>query len=164
MKQLKTIVQLRRKNINEYNNDEVFRRGEVLFVDSFDEGLRIKVADGETKFADLDFLDDINYIIIRGYFYENNFYKDSAHRKKIKPSKIKIYIDNTNNRVYLYDGTDFHVVNEVPLADPNTPGILKLYGSLGFNKDGTCDQNTITTEVNKKVGANLEDDVLLLKK
>lgn len=46
----------------------------------------------------------------------------------------------------------YQIENTLPIATDTEPGITKLYTTTGSNTDGTMDQNSITTELNKKSG------------
>ena len=48
--------------------------------------------------------------VVAGYYYNGNFYEDSAHTTQISGLKGYIYIDLTEDKLYLYDGSQF-VIN-----------------------------------------------------
>ena len=74
-------VALRRDNDYNYKKIEntfVPANGEVCFVDVAGYGLKTKVGDGVSTFAQLSYIDEpilqnINNLIVKGYFYQNKF-------------------------------------------------------------------------------------------
>ena len=45
--------------------------------------------------------------IIEGYYYNGNFYLDSAHQQKITGEESKIYVDLETNKTYRWGGTTY---------------------------------------------------------
>ena len=84
MKIINAIIRLRRDN--DYNfetikNTFIPANGEVVLVDTAGKGLRAKVGDGITTWANLNYTDEglrqeIQNVIIRGYYHEGLFYTD----------------------------------------------------------------------------------------
>ena len=78
-----SVVTLRRDNDYNYKKIEntfIPANGEVCFVDVAGYGLRMKVGDGISTFAQLPYIDEtilksIDSLIVKGYFYQNEFYK-----------------------------------------------------------------------------------------
>ena len=75
---LNAVIQLRRDN--DYNfkkveNSFIPANGEVVLVDTAKDGLRAKVGDGYSTFAQLQYTDaDLRNTVLHGYFYQGNFY------------------------------------------------------------------------------------------
>lgn len=44
--------------------------------------------------------------IVRGYYYEGQFYKESSHTTLITPDEKKIYVDLEGNTIYRYDASE----------------------------------------------------------
>ena len=60
--------------------------------------------DGKVLSSQLpSYVDDV----IEGYFYNDNFYEDEAHKTLIVAEKSKIYIDIPTNNSYRYTGTQY---------------------------------------------------------
>lgn len=94
------------------------------------------------------------------------FYADSLHTQPIEGSTIKIYIDLTKSGLYYFDGVNYQSVRaegSIPTASSTTPGIMKLYDSIGDNTDGTMTQKAITDELDDKVevSLNLDEEMLI---
>lgn len=165
-----TILALRRDNDYNYakiQNTFIPYNGEVCLVDTARNGLRAKIGDGETVWAELPYTDEItaaNYII-RGYLHDSVFYYDGAYQEKITPSINKIYIDVTGNKVYFYNGSEYvSIDSNLPVASSTSAGVVKIYGELGQNTDGTMTQKAITDELNTKLEASFdhEEELLIL--
>ena len=75
-KTVEAIIRLRRDNDYNYErikNTFVPANGEVVLVDTARDGLRAKVGDGITTYANLQFTDaDIRNAVLQGY-YEGDF-------------------------------------------------------------------------------------------
>lgn len=60
--------------------------------------------DGKVLSSQLpSYVDDV----VEGYFYNDNFYEDEAHKTLIVAEKSKIYIDIPTNKSYRYTGTQY---------------------------------------------------------
>lgn len=74
------IIRLRRDNDYNYElikNTFVPAAGEVVLVDTARDGLRAKVGDGVSTYAELQFVDeDIRNMVQQGYYNQGEFYKD----------------------------------------------------------------------------------------
>lgn len=160
---LNTIIRLRRDN--DYNYAKIQDRfipanGEICLIDTAKDGLQAVCGDGKTPFGKLEY---ISTILVRGYFKEGNFYKDSECTEIIQPTGLKIYIDALTCNLYVYDGVSYMPVGgNVSRANSETPGIMKLYDTLGDNTDGTMTQKAITDELDDKVEIELNKDEELL--
>ena len=104
---LNSTIQLRRDN--EYNFEKVKNsfipaNGEVVLVDTAREGLRSKVGNGVSTYAQLQFTDtDIRNAVLHGYLINDNFYK-TLQKDGLIPQMInKIYIDDSTRKIYFYD-------------------------------------------------------------
>lgn len=154
---IKTILQLRRDNDYNYRKVEdtfIPLKGEACLVDTAKNGLRVKIGDGITPFAQLHYADEdiARNIVIKGYISNNQFYSDAALTTLIEPSVNKIYINVANGSVYMYDGSDYQPITQtISAATATTAGVMKLYDTLGENTDGTMTQKAITDELNEKV-------------
>jgi hypothetical protein len=82
-KKISSIIQLRRDN--DYNfepikNTFIPANGEVVLVDTASNGLRAKVGDGHSTYAQLPFAgtgpDSDNGLVIQGFFIDNEFWAD----------------------------------------------------------------------------------------
>lgn len=141
-------------------------KGEVCFVDTTDDGLRVKVGNGVDPIGRVPYLDEdlaLN-ILIKGYLYEGQFYSDSALTQVIVPSVNKIYINNSDNTVYVFNGNEYVAVSQtIAAATASEAGVAKLYDSLGENEDGAITQKVITEELDKKVEltADKENELLI---
>lgn len=142
MKILNTIIQLRRDNENNYPVDYVPRLGEVLLIDTPSKGLQAKVGNGTSTFRQLDYY--TGDVVIRGYYYDNNFYEDYEHTILLNGSISRIYIDAVRSKLYTFDGSNYNIVNDIPTASSTEAGVLKLYDESGTNVDGTMTQKAIT--------------------
>ena len=152
-------IALRRDNDYNYKKIEdtfVPINGEVCLVDVAGYGLKAKVGNGVSTFAQLPYTDDvlwqnINSLIIKGYFYEGNFYKDAAHTELLANNTGCIYIDAINSKVYIYNGIQYSPLSSgVSNATAETAGVMKLYDVKGNAVDGTITQRLFTEEINEK--------------
>lgn len=50
--------------------------------------------------------------VIEGYYYNGNFYTDSAHTQLITPETGKIYVDLTSNNTYRWGGTTYVEISQ----------------------------------------------------
>ena len=154
-----SINTLRRNNDYNYKKIEntfIPENGEVCFVDVAGYGLRTKVGDGVSTFAQLPYVDEtilntINSLIIKGYYYQEEFYYDSNHTEVMEHIIGRVCIDNVTGIIYSYDGIGYITQgNNVPKADDKNAGIAKLYNETGQNTDGSMTQQAITNELNEK--------------
>lgn len=154
MKTINTIIQLRRDNEFNYPTTYVPRNGEVLLIDTPTKGLQVKVGNGTSTFTQLDYY--ASDIIVRGYYFEDKFYSDNNHENLITGSNLKIYVDISTSRLYIYNEEQYTIINTVPYASSTDAGILKLYDTTGSNTDGTMTQKSITDQLNTKVSVTVE--------
>ena len=160
------VIRLRRDN--DYNYEKIKdtfvpANGEICLVDTARDGLRAICGDGVHTFSELDYVGDV---LIRGYYYNGNFYSDVVHDMLVTGSTIKIYIDLHKGGLYYFDGENYQSVTgegPVPTATSIIPGIMKLYDSIGQNTDGTMTQKAITDELDDKVeiSLNLDEEMLI---
>lgn len=152
-------VALRRDNDYNYKKIEntfIPLNGEVCFVDVAGYGLRTKVGDGVSTFAQLPYADEtilqnINSLIVKGYFYQGNFYADAEHTELLDNVVGRIYIDAVSSKLYTYNGISYGTQNSsLPNATAEIAGAVKLYDQMGQNTDGTMTQRAITNELNEK--------------
>ena len=139
-------VQLRRAALSTYEShpDFVPLNGEVCFVDCPNNELKIKVGNGITAFASLDY----SFAkVITGYYYNGDFYYNRAHTDKSGRYLNTVYIELDQKIIYFYDGEQQKYVDistVVSDATPTQKGIMKLYPNTGQNTDGTMTQKSIT--------------------
>jgi hypothetical protein len=152
-------IALRRDNDYNYKKIEntfIPENGEVCFVDVAGYGLRTKVGDGVSTFAQLSYADEtilqnINSLIVKGYFYQGHFYYDAAHTTLLGGMIGRIYIDAVSSKIYTYNGVGYETPNgSLPNATAELAGAVKLYDQVGQNTDGTMTQRAITNELNEK--------------
>ena len=107
--------------------------------------------------------ESIKNIICPGYFYEGEFYIDDQHIRKYVPYTYKLYVEVSTSKIYAYINNEYKIVGNMPeQADEHTAGISKLYKSKGINEDGSVTQKCFTESINQKVGAELNDEILVL--
>lgn len=159
-----TVLRLRRDNDFNYEKIKdafIPAKGEACLVDTARNGLRAKIGDGVSTFAQLKFNDEdiAANIIIRGYYSNNVFYYEASYENIIEASINKLYIDAVTSKVYIYDGTNYtNINNTIPAASKDVAGIMKLYDTIGQNTDGTMTQKAISDELNEKVEIELDHD------
>jgi|GEM_PF-2851430 len=166
-KTIETIIRLRRDN--DYNYEVIKDKfvpanGEVVLVDTARDGLRAKVGDGISTYAELQFTDaDIRNAVQQGYFKDGIFYKDTTMQTPFPNMVNKIYIDKTNNSIYYYDGEAYVPAEpELTTATSNMAGVMKLYSTIGQNTDGTMTQKSITDELGLRFKADVDAENELL--
>jgi hypothetical protein len=154
-----SVIALRRDNDYNYKKIEntfIPVNGEVCLVDVAGYGLRTKVGNGVSTFAQLPYADEailqnINSLIVKGYFYQGKFYTDAGHTELIEGVIGRIYIDAISSKLYTYNGINYETQNgSLPNATAETAGAVKLYDQMGSNTDGTMTQRAITNELNEK--------------
>ena len=152
-------IALRRDNDYNYKKIEntfVPINGEVCLVDVAGYGLKVKVGNGLNTFAQLPYTDEtilqnINSLIVKGYFYQEKFYADAGHTELLGDVVGRIYIDAVSSKLYTYNGINYEVPNSSLLnATAEIAGIMKLYDVKGKNIDGTITQRLFTEEINEK--------------
>lgn len=164
---INTIIRLRRDN--DYNYAKIKDKfipanGEICLVDTARSGLRAVCGDGIKTFGQLEYIDNF---IIKGYYNNNIFYKDRDWTEPYDSLIDRIYIDIQTNSLYYYTGTNFQTIGgTVSAASEFTPGIMKLYHSIGQNTDGTMSQKAITDELDDKVevALNIDEELLIFVK
>ena len=161
MSVMKTIIKLRRNNLynyEKYQDSFIPADGELCLVDTPKSGLRVKCGDGVSTFSELDYVDTILY---KGYLFDGVFYKDPQHTQPYEENINKIYADLAKAKLYIYDnGAYQNVSTDAPYATVEVPGIMKLYKSTGQNEDGTMTQKSITDEIDKKMSAKVEGELI----
>ena len=164
---LNAVIQLRRDN--DYNfkkveNSFIPANGEVVLVDTAKDGLRAKVGNGYSTFAQLQYTDaDLRNTVLHGYYYQNVFYQDDLHQVAMRGMINKIYIDDNARKLYLFDGENYITIQDTFVtATADIPGIVKLYGTTGQNVDGTMTQKAITDELDLRYKATIDSNDELL--
>ena len=166
-KVIKSIIQLRRDN--DYNFEQIKNtfipaNGEVVLVDTASDGLRAKVGNGFSTYAELQFTDaDMRNAVIHGYLQNETFYKDSIFSVPITPMINKIFIDDSTRKIYFYNGEQYqNIQTTFTTASAVEPGLVKLYSTTGQNIDGTMTQKAITDELDLRYKATVDSDDELL--
>ena len=143
--------------------------GEIIIVETANDGIRYKVGNGKSTYAELAFADQtirdqLSGIVVQGYYHEGQFFTSTVHDIKIVPYSYKLYIDLPNDKLYFYSDDDktYHSLVELPNASATKAGIMKLYDTTGNNEDGTMTQKSITSEIAKKfaVTAGTDEDLI----
>ena len=167
MNVLNAVIQLRRDN--DYNfkkveNSFIPANGEVVLVDTAKDGLRAKVGDGYSTFAQLQYTDtDLRNTVLHGYLQNNILYQDAMHQVAMQGMINKIYIDDSTRKLFFFDGTNYIKVNEdLVTATATIPGVVRLYGDTGQNVDGTMTQKAITDELDLRYKATVDSNDELL--
>ena len=167
MKTLNAIIQLRRDN--EYNfekikNSYIPLNGEIVLVDTASNGLRAKVGDGVSTYAQLTFTDeDIRNAVLHGYYVEGAFYKTINKDGLIPFMTNKMYIDDSTRKIYFYNGMEYVPIQTTfTTASEIEPGLVKLYDNTGYNIDGTMTQRAITSELDLRYKATIDNGNELL--
>ena len=168
MRTINAVIQLRRDN--DYNfeaikNTFIPANGEVVLVDTAKEGLRAKVGNGISTYAELNFTDaDIRNAVLHGYLKDNVFYSDNIYTVPMAAMINKIYIDDSVYKIYYFNGTEYkNIQTTFSTANDITPGLIKLYSTVGQNTDGTMTQKAITDELDLRYKASVDrDDELLI--
>ena len=171
-KTLLTQIKLRRDNDYNYEAKKttyIPLKGEVCLVDVAGEGLKAKVGDGVTVWANLPYTDEeiyeaIDALIVSGELVNGVFYTDSTHTSFYEAKGDTIYIDTVTSKVYIYNGGYVCSNETLPTASAVQAGIVKLYSTTGQDTDGTMTQKAITDKLNTKVGAtvNSAEELLIL--
>ena len=165
------ILRLRRDNDFNYQkiaNKFIPANGEICLVDTARSGLRAVCGDGRTPFSELDFMDNL---FIKGYAHNGLFYQDAQYTELCPTNPNVVYIDINTSGMYYFDGAEYHemgrsVVPTAAQATETTPGIMKLYSTTGYHKDGTMSQKAITEELEEKVevALNIEEELIIFSR
>ena len=170
---VEAIIRLRRDN--DYNFERIKdtfipANGEVILVDTARDGLRAKVGDGFSTYAQLDFTDaDLRNAALQGYYENGVMYIDVTKQTPFPMMINKIYIDKTTSNIYYYNGEQYLPAGggniQIPNANSTTAGIMKLYSTVGQNTDGTMTQKSITDELNlrSKMDINSQEELLIFE-
>lgn len=167
-KMIESIIRLRRDNDYNYEkikNSFVPANGEVVLVDTAKDGLRAKVGDGYSTYAQLQFTDvDIRNAVQQGYYENGVFYKDITKQTPFPAMINKVYIDIPYRKIYYYNGESYIPAEaQLTTASSDVAGIMKLYSTTGQNVDGTMTQKSITDELNMRIKTDIDpDDELLI--
>ena len=85
------------------------------------------------------------------------------HTVEMRGMINKIYIDDSTRKLYYFDGEQYISINDnLVTATTEIPGIVKLYGTTGYNTDGTMTQKAITDELDLRYKADIDSDNELL--
>lgn len=166
-KVIEATIRLRRDN--DYNYEAIKDKfvpanGEVVLVDTARDGLRAKVGDGYSTYAELQFTDaDLRNTVLQGYYNNGVFYSDSTMQTRMLEMINKIYIDILHRRIYYFNGTEFIPAEaHLTTASAETAGAMKLYSTTGQNTDGTMTQKSITDELNQRIKTDIDAENELL--
>ena len=161
------VIRLRRDNDFNYakiGDTFVPASGEICLVDTARKGLMAVCGDGVTSFNELEYIGEV---IVKGYWNDDLFYSDREYSTPISGLDNKVYIDLNTNRVYHYYEDKFVLCGDekgtLPSANATTPGVMKLYNTVGYNEDGTMTQKAITDELDDKVEItlNVEEELII---
>lgn len=92
--------------------------------------------------------------IIEGYYYNGNFYLDSAHQQEITGEESKIYVDLESNKTYRWGGTTYVEISS-SLALGETAGTA-YEGNKG---KANADAIAALQETVKGINGDLDDKV-----
>jgi hypothetical protein len=166
-KKIESTIRLRRDN--DYNFEAIKdtfvpANGEVILVDTAKTGLRAKVGDGVSTYAELQYVDqDIRNAVLQGYYENGVFYIDETLSTPFPNMIDKVYIDKIRTKIYYFNGINYIPIDEtLNTASAITPGIMKLYSTMGYNTDGTMTQKSITDELELRYKASIDPDEELL--
>ena len=81
--------------------------------------------------------------ILRGYYFNDNFYTDTTYTQELEKVENKIYVNIPNGALYTYS-TESGFTAAAQEATDKIMGIMKLYPGHGLNIDGTITQKGIT--------------------
>lgn len=103
------------------------------------------------------FVDDV----IEGYFYNSEFYYDSAHTQLITPESGKIYVDLVSNKTYRWGGSAYVVISDtLALGETSTTAYRGDRGKTAY--DHSQDASRITSAVAEglyKVGGTAQGHI-----
>ena len=160
-KRINGIALLRRDLIYNYQrvgDKFIPQNGEICLIDTLDGGIRALIGDGVRTYNQLDYAD---YVFYKGYFLQGNFWKDENLEDKIEENINRIYISiNENNKLYIYNGTNYESIGQLPFANSKEAGVVKLYEETGYNIDGTMTQKAITEKLEKKAEVSIEGETV----
>lgn len=161
-------IRLRRDNDYNFENIKdkfIPANGEIVLVDTAKDGLRSKVGDGVSTYAELHFTDeDIRNAVLQGYYDNGVFYQDITLQTPFKNMINKVYIDKPHRRIYYYNGIEYvPITDTLTTASSDMAGTMKLYNTMGQNTDGTMTQKSITDEltVRFKTDVDAENELLV---
>lgn len=166
-RKIEATIRLRRDN--DYNFEPIKDKfvpasGEVVLVDTAQDGLRAKVGDGVSTYAELQFVDeDIRNAVQQGYYDNGVFYKDITKQTPFQSMVNKIYIDKPHSRIYYFNGVEYVPIDAtLTTASSDIAGTMKLYSTMGQNTDGTMTQKSITDELTVRIKADVDEENELL--
>lgn len=166
-RKIEATIRLRRDN--DYNFESIKDKfipasGEVVLVDTAKDGLRAKVGDGVSTYAELQFVDeDIRNAVQQGYYDNGIFYKDTTKQTPFQSMVNKIYIDKPRSRIYYFNGVEYVPIDAtLTTASSDIAGTMKLYSTMGQNTDGTMTQKSITDELTIRIKADVDEENELL--
>lgn len=161
------VIRLRRDN--DYNYEaikDIFvpSNGEIVLVDTVKDGLRAKVGNGVSTYAELPFTDeDIRNAALQGYYQNGIFYKDATLQTPFKNMINKVYIDKPHSRIYYFNGVEYIPLDSTfSTASNEIAGTVKLYNTTGQNIDGTMTQKSITDELHLRFKTDVDTENELL--
>ena len=150
-KRFNSILRLRRDydyNYEKIQTTFVPANGEICLVDT-KEGLRVICGDGVSTFENLSFIDTL---LVKGYYFNEDFYKTSEYTESLTRSTQKMYFDINSGLIYLWDGSKYQsLINHIPQATDKQPGIVTLHQTVGNSETGAMSQKAITDLLNNKI-------------
>lgn len=77
--------------------------------------------------------------VIEGYYYNSNFYTDSAHTIEVTGETGKIYIDLSTNKTYRWSGSAFVVISEtLALGETSSTAYRGDRGKIAYDHSQTA--------------------------
>ena len=128
---------------------------------------KLKIGDGSSDYEDLPYIagdgsSSSDVVVFGSYDKETDvFWKEEAKINALPRLTTRLYIDRAT--MLVYDLQDNKYTLLIALADQDTYGLSKLYGSTGQNVDGSMTQKAITDGFNNIVDVNEEDEILDIK-
>ena len=99
--------------------------------------------------------------VVNGYFYNDNFYEDSAHQTLITPEEGKIYIDVSTNKSYRWSGSVYVLVGgALELGETSDTAYRGDRGKTAYDHATDSSRNTtVKTQGLYKMGVTAEGHV-----
>ena len=143
------------------NKNPILAEGEPGF--ELDTG-KLKIGNGKTPWRELKYLSNED-LILTGYYFNEDFYKDIDHTILLDKRIGALYIDLETEKIYYFDGNRYEILkSESPVATDKVSGTVKIYNSIGEQNDGTMTQKAISDELDDKIEmlVQKEEETLVL--
>lgn len=110
---------------------------------------KLKIGNGITPWNELLYINSKG-AILNGYYQNDNFYKDAEYTILLDKNLDTLYIEINTNTLYYFNGINYVLLGgQTPIATEDTPGIMKIYNTIGENTDGAITQKAITDYIQK---------------